>query len=86
MTVKLPQSPARVLMTLGGLQVTGTKPALSLTQDLSSILFGSREGAPTEGQATSKVIPTLSRAGAGIAQFILILFVFIHMLGLEIEL
>jgi hypothetical protein len=66
-TVKLPQSPARVLMTLGGLQVTGTKPALSLTQDLSSILFGSREGAPTEGQATSKVIPTLSRAGAGIA-------------------
>lgn len=65
MTVKLPQSPARVLMTLGGRQVTGTTPALSLTQDLSSILFGSREGAPTEGQATSKA--TLSRAGAGIA-------------------
>lgn len=46
----------------------GTKPALSLTLDLSSILFGSREGAPTGGKATSKVTPTLSQAGAGTAR------------------
>lgn len=34
--------PSRVLTTLGtsgGFQVTGTKPALSLPRDLSSILF-----------------------------------------------
>lgn len=40
----------------------GTKPAFSLTLDLSSILFGSREGAPTGGKATSKVTPILSQA------------------------
>lgn len=45
--------------------MTGTKPAFSLTLDLSTILFGSREGAPTGGKATSKVTPALSQAGAG---------------------
>ena len=52
--------PSRVLATLGGLQVAGAKPALSLTHDL-------REGAPTGGKATSKVTPALSQAGAGTA-------------------
>lgn len=55
--------PSRVLATLGGLQVTGTKPALSLTHDLSSIPFGSRKGAPTGGKATSKMTPAPSQAG-----------------------
>lgn len=47
-----------VLAALGRLQVMGTKPDLSPTFDLTSILrdlFGSREGAPRGGKATCTV-------------------------------